>query len=74
MKDKELFEAGCFSPEWATDDTDLPISRVYSRETKDIQTLQKELDAIMDNIQQIQAKQWHLAKMIKFHQHQISGE
>jgi hypothetical protein len=74
MDDKELFEAGCFSPEWATDENELPISQAYSKQNKDLQTLLKELDAIKDNIQEIQAKQWHLAEMIKFHQHQIAGE
>lgn len=74
MNDKELFEAGCFSPKWATDDNELPISAAYSKQNKDLQILLKELDMIKDNIQQIKARQWHLAEMIKFHTNQIAGE
>ena len=74
MNDKELFEAGCFSPEWATDDEPLPISQAYPRESKDLQTLLKELDAIKNNIQEIQARQWHLAEMLKYNEHQIAGD
>ena len=73
MNDKELFELGCFSPEWVSDDS-AQLSPAYNSQKKDLQTLFKELDAIKDNIQAIQAKQWRLAEMIKFHEHQIAGE
>lgn len=74
MNDKKLFESGCFSPEWATDTESRPISTVYVRQNKDLQTLLKELDGIKDRIQEIQAKQWHLAKLIHFHQNELARE
>ena len=74
MNDKKLFESGCFSPEWATDMESRPISTVYIRQNKDLQTLLKELDGIKDRIQEIQAKQWHLAKLIHFHQNELVRE
>ena len=74
MIDKKLFESGCFSPEWATDTDQSPISTVYTRQNKDLQTLLKELDGIKDRIQEIQAKQWHLAKLIHFHENELVRE
>lgn len=46
MNDKKLFESGCFSPEWATDMEQSPISTFYTRQNKDLQTLLNELDEI----------------------------
>lgn len=74
MNDKQLFESGCFSPEWATDTEQSPISTVYIRKNKDLQTLLKELDGIKDRIQEIQAKQWYLAKLLHFHQNELARE
>lgn len=74
MNDKKLFDSGCFSPEWATDTDQSPISTVYTRQNKDLQTLLKELDGIKDRIQEIQAKQWHLAKLIHFHENELVRE
>lgn len=74
MNDKKLFESGCFSPEWATDMEQSPISTVYTRQNKDLQTLLNELDEIKDRIQEIQAKQWYLAKLINFHENELVRE
>ncbi|MDE6137965.1 MAG: hypothetical protein K2F57_00680 [Candidatus Gastranaerophilales bacterium] len=74
MNDKKLFESGCFSPAWATDTEQSPISTVYIRQNKDLQTLLKELDGIKDRIQEIQAKQWQLAKLIHFHENELIKE
>ena len=72
MNEKQLFESGCFLPSWAEDDTqteDSPISVVYTRQNKDLNTLLRELDEIKNRIQDIQAKQWQLAKLIHFNEH-----
>lgn len=74
MNNKDLFESGCFSPDWTTDTESNPISTVYTRQNKDLQTLLKELDGIKDRIQEIQAKQWHLAKLVHFHQNELVRE
>nr|QGT49878.1 hypothetical protein Melaina855_2650 [uncultured Candidatus Melainabacteria bacterium] len=74
MNNKDLFESGCFSPDWTTDTEPSPISAVYTRQNKDLQTLLKELDGIKDRIQEIQAKQWQLAKLIHFHENELVKE
>ena len=74
MNEKELFEKGCFSPEWTTDADEIPISVAYSYERKDLQTLLSELDNIKDRIQEIQARQWQLAKLIHFSENQLAKD
>ena len=74
MNEKELFENGCFLPEWATDADESPISVAYSYERKDLQTLLSELDNIKDRIQEIQAKQWHLAKLMHLNENQLAKD
>ena len=74
MNEKELFEKGCFSPEWTTDTDERPISVAYSYERKDLQTLLSELDNIKDRIQEIQAKQWHLAKLMHLNENQLAKD
>lgn len=76
MNEREMFEKGCFLPSWAEDTTEepMPISQVYTRQNKDLQTLLDELDGIKDRIQAIQAKQWHLATLIKFNQENFAKE
>lgn len=74
MNDKDLFEKGCFSPEWATDTDEKPISVAYSYQRKDLQTLLSELDEIKDRIQEIQARQWHLAKLIHLNENHLAKE
>ena len=72
MNEREIFEAGCFSPEWTTDDSS--ISKVHTMRNKDLKTLLDELDQIKEQIQEIQAKQWHIAKLIRFHQNGLVNE
>lgn len=75
MDEKELFEQGCFLPNWATDQTEEPpITQVYTRQHKDLPTLLNELDEIKEKIQEIQARQWHLSRKIYFHDNQLAEE
>ncbi len=76
MNEREMFEKGCFLPEWASDTQEeiMPISGVYTRQNKDLQTLLKELDGIKDRIQEIQARQWHLARLIHFHENELAKD
>lgn len=76
MNERELFEKGCFLPSWTEDidDEPMPISTVYTRHNKDMKTLLKELDAIKERIQEIQARQWHLARLLHFHENEFAKE
>ena len=74
MNEKELFEKGCFLPEWTSDIDEKPISVVYSHKKKDLQTLINELEEIKNRFQEIQAKQWHLAKLLQFNENNIVRE
>lgn len=78
MNEKDLFENMCFLPCW-NDPAEAETARengVYNaimpdgssdRNKKDLTTLLAELEEIKNNIENIKAKQWHLAKLIKFH-------
>lgn len=74
MNEKQMFEDGCFLPSWAEDVNAeaSPISVVYTRQNKDLATLLQELDSIKDRIQEIQARQWHLAKLIHYHENSFA--
>lgn len=74
MNEKDLFAKGCFLPDWTTETELQPISAVYKRQNKDMQTLLNELDEIKDRIQKIQAKQWHLAQLMHFHKNEFARE
>lgn len=69
MNENELFEKGCFSPEWTTEDNMLP-----SVQRKDLKTLLDELEEIKSHIQAIQEHQWLLAKLLKFHEHKLARD
>jgi hypothetical protein len=75
MKDKEFFEQGCFLPEWVSEDREeTPVQQVFTRQHKDLPTLLKELDEIKEKIQEIQERQWNLARKIYFHDHNFAEQ
>lgn len=63
MNSKELFENNCFPMFWLEDEEQIetPLQR------KDLTTLLAELEDIKNRINDISAKEWHLAKLMKFH-------
>lgn len=63
MDMKEIFENGCFSPGW----TEVEEKEIYVQQRKDLATLLAELEEIKNSLDDIKAKQWHLAKLMKFH-------
>lgn len=63
MNEKELFENNCFLPCW----TDEEAIKPYVPQKKDLTTLLAELEEIKNNIEDINAREWHLAKLMKFH-------
>ena len=62
MKDKDLFENNCFPICWCEDEP-----KIYERQNKDLTTLLAELEDIKNRIDDITAREWHLAKLMKFH-------
>ena len=75
MNDNELFEQGCFSPGWVTEEAEeTRIQQAFTRQHKDLPTLLKELDEIKEKIQEIQERQWILARKIYFHDHNLAEQ
>ncbi len=73
IEDKEFFENGGFSPEWATDAQ--PIETPQAKiQFKDEETLLKELHEIKERIHEIRAREWQLAKLLEFHNHKLATE
>jgi hypothetical protein len=75
MNEKKLFENGCFLPDWTSEDTveePTPIQVAYSPQSKDLQTLLKEMDDIKSRLQEIKARRWALEKMNYFYQNGLA--
>lgn len=70
MNSKELFENNCFPLCWLENQEEfeapLPVQR------KDLTTLLAELEEIKNRINEISEKEWHLAKLMKFHKESFS--
>lgn len=69
MDMKEIFENGCFTPEWADADE---LEAVPAPQRKDLNELLDELAAIKDNIENLRAKSWYLGRLRQFHEHGLS--
>lgn len=74
--EKKLFEAGCFLPSWAEDveEEQMPISQVHITRNKDLKTLLSELSDIENHIEEVQARQWHLARLLHFHENNFAQD
>lgn len=64
MNDKELFENDCLPLFWLEDEEHFEQP---ATQRKDLQTLLAELEDIKNQIDDISAREWHLAKLVKFH-------
>lgn len=69
---KELFENNCFPMSWSSETEEVPEQKPMIQR-KDLTTLLAELEDIKNNIEEIKAKQWHLAKLMKFHREGFSA-
>lgn len=65
MNDKELFENNCLPLFWLEDEETFEQPQIVPR--KDMQTLLAELEDIKNKIENLSAKEWHLAKLMKFY-------
>ncbi|MBO5434626.1 hypothetical protein J6A31_02235 [bacterium] len=70
MDMQEIFENGCFSPNWI----ELEEKEVYVPQKKDLTVLLAELEDIKNTIDDIKAKQWHLEKLVQFHKKGFAKE
>lgn len=68
MDMKELFENNCFPMSWSEE------KEVYTPQRKELSVLLAELEEIKNHIEDVKAKQWHLAKLAKFHREGFSAE
>ena len=64
MNDIELFEYNCWPWFWLEDEEHFEQP---TPQRKDLQTLLAELEDIKNQIDDISAREWHLAKLVKFH-------
>ena len=64
MNNKELFENNCFPISWCEDEEHF-TPQVPAR--KDLTTLLAEIKKKKNRIDELDAKEWHLAKLMKFH-------
>lgn len=64
MNDRELFENNCFPMFWLEDEEHF---KPEIQQRKDLDTLLAELEDIKNQIDNISAREWHLAKLIKLH-------
>ena len=64
MNNKELFENNCFPISWCEDEEHF-ASQIPER--KDLTTQLAELEDIKNRIDELDPKEWHLAKLMKFH-------
>lgn len=70
---KELFENNCFPMSWSSETEEMEEQKPLPQR-KDLTTLLAELEDIKNNIEEVKAKQWHLAKLMKFHREGICAE
>lgn len=70
-EERWLFEKGCFLGNWNDDiipkKNETPIESVSKLQDKDLNTLLAELEDIKQHIEDVRQRQWHLAKLIKYH-------
>lgn len=71
MDMKELFENNCFPMSWSSEAEDVQEYEPLPQQRKDLNTLLAELEDIKNHIEDIKAKQWYLAKLMKFHREGI---
>lgn len=65
MNNKELFQNNCFPLCWLEDEEE--FTPPLASERKDLTTLLAELEDIKNKIDELSAREWHLAKLMKFH-------
>ena len=70
-EERWLFEKGCFLGCWNDDvvpqKKETPIESVSKLQDKDLNTLLAELEDIKQHIEDVRQRQWHLAKLIEYH-------
>ena len=66
VNERELFDNFCFLPAWNEVEETTPQ---YERHHKDLDTLLQELEDIKNEMEEIKARKWHLAELLKFHEH-----
>ncbi len=64
----EIFENNCFSMGWTeAGEPHAQQQQAYVSQRKDLQTLLAELEDIKNTIEEAEAREWHLARLLKYH-------
>lgn len=70
-EERWLFEKGCFLGNWNDDivptKKETPVVSISKLQDKDLNTLLAELEDIKQHIEDVRQRQWHLAKLIEYH-------
>lgn len=66
----EIFENNCFSMGW----TEYAEQQGTRPQRKDLQTLLAELEDIKNTIEEAEAKEWHLAKLMQYHKEGLARQ
>ncbi len=77
MDMKDIFESGCFSPGWIEQDLQPEIEQMPEQAApvprrKELSVLLGELEEIKNNIENLQAKQWYLSRLVQYHERGFS--
>ncbi len=77
-EERWLFEKGCFLGCWNDDivpqKKETPIESISKLQDKDLNTLLAELEDIKQHIEDVRQRQWHLARLIEFHNNGLAAE
>ena len=67
----DLFQENCFLPCIGEAE---PKQQPFDRQHKSLDTLLAELEVIKNNIEEIKAREWHLAKLMQFHKEGLAPQ
>jgi len=76
-EERWLFEKGCFLGDWNDDilpRKETPVESVSKLQDKDLNTLLAELEDIKHHIEDVKERQWHLAKLIEYHNNGFAAD
>ena len=74
MNDYQTYYNGGFSPEWIENSDEKMPDSTFTRNNKSLETLLSELEEIKGHLENVQARQWQLARLIEFNKNGLAKE